>query len=301
MPPPSTDVSETATTACAIPGADVESSLWFLDEINEYKTVKPYILAFMPQDEDFPRSNFQRRECPNVLIRDLRSPTAALTFESSGFKVLPIESSVSFTDGDNPERLRSLYFEELQRCLKRDFGCNHVEIVGHQVRKRHETFPVSTGGLYKHRQPVRMAHVDVTPKFVTWKIRSSVSKLAAESILKSRFIYANVWKPLNGPIRDWPLALCDASTIDPSTDLEKSDLVYENVIEENFQVYHRPYHKWYYLNDQTSSEAFVFRQYDSKLGFKAPGVPHASFSHPLATGNEKPRESIEVNVVLWWD
>lgn len=62
------------------------------------------------------------------------------------------------------------------------------------------------------------------------------------------------------PVRDWPLALGDASSVVPSTDLEPADLVNDlaEEPEENFKVYYRPHHRWYYLSDQTASELFVF-------------------------------------------
>ena len=39
-------------------------------------------------------------------------------------------------------------------------------------------------------------------------------------------IVLSVWKPLKGPVQDWPLAMCDPRSIKPETDLEPCDLVY---------------------------------------------------------------------------
>lgn len=74
------------------------------------------------------------------------------------------------------------------------------------------------------------------------------------------------WKPLVGPVNDWPLLLCDASTINPATDLEVADLLYPDHVTENSMVYYRSDHKWYYLSDHNTDEVIVFKQMDSQEG-----------------------------------
>ncbi|KAK7422146.1 hypothetical protein QQZ08_009614 [Neonectria magnoliae] len=139
---------------------------------------------------------------------------------------------------------------------------------------------------------------------ISYEDRGDVTKLHDEyfaplhETLKAIF---HAWKPLNGPIKDWPLALCDASTVNVDTDLEKADAVQPDTIEENYQVYYRPQQRWYYVSEQKNSEVLLFRVFDSVLGQNAAGVPHAAFQHPGADGTERPRESIEANLVLWWD
>ena len=74
----------------------------------------------------------------------------------------------------------------------------------------------------------------------------------------------SLWKPLRGPLYDWPLALCDASTINPSTDLEPCDQVFATHASENVQVRYGEQQRWYYLEGQREDEVLVFRQSDSK-------------------------------------
>ena len=93
------------------------------------------------------------------------------------------------------------------------------------------------------------------------------SRLVTHSSAFSDAVPNSAWKPLKGPVRDWPLALCDASTITPSTDFEAADTVYEKRgPDENYQIYYRPEHQWFYLSEQDVSEILLFRQYDSDLG-----------------------------------
>lgn len=36
---------------------------------------------------------------------------------------------------------------------------------------------------------------------------------------------ASVWKPFNGLLKDWPLAYCNSSSVDPLKDLEAADSI----------------------------------------------------------------------------
>lgn len=109
-----------------------------------------------------------------------------------------------------------------------------------------------------------------------------------------------MWKPLKGPLNDWPLALCDVSTLDPQADLEPADLLYPDMATENFQVYHRPNYEWYFLAPHDVSEAIVFLQADNGPG-KRPGVPHCSLYNPAVPDGETPRESIEVRLLACFE
>jgi len=104
-------------------------------------------------------------------------------------------------------------------------------------------------------------------------------------------IVLSVWKPLKGPVQDWPLAMCDPRSIKPETDLEPCDLVYpgslpykhntkpgytkkfSDYVVENRQLYHSPRHEWMYLADQQPSEAWVFLQSDTTADVKSGLLP----------------------------
>lgn len=76
----------------------------------------------------------------------------------------------------------------------------------------------------------------------------------------------SIWKPISGPTRDWPLALCSADTFDPSKDLEPCNLVHSGYTVENMQVYHTDKQKWFYISNQMPDEAWIFLQADTKPG-----------------------------------
>ncbi|TDZ25529.1 Aspirochlorine biosynthesis protein N [Colletotrichum orbiculare MAFF 240422] len=124
----------------------------------------------------------------------------------------------------------------------------------------------------------------------------------ADSALNGRWQCVNVWHPLRGPLVDWPLALCDAATVDFANDTMPGDVVDRDRVFENTQVHYSARQKWYHLLGQMPTELIVFKNADSQeLGWgAAPGVPHASFDNPLKTSTDFLRESIEMRVILRW-
>lgn len=94
------------------------------------------------------------------------------------------------------------------------------------------------------------------------------------------------------------MAYCDASTMDPKTDLLTVDEVFPTVANEVYQVLHNPNHKWYYLPDQLDSEVAIFAGYDSQKG-QCLSVPHCSFDlGDKSSGG--PRQSIEVRAFVFY-
>lgn len=73
----------------------------------------------------------------------------------------------------------------------------------------------------------------------------------------------SVWKPLFGPLYDWPLAVCDYATVDPICDLVPSDNIYTHKTIETYNVLYNGNHKWYFLNGMRQNEVLVFKSFDS--------------------------------------
>jgi hypothetical protein len=70
----------------------------------------------------------------------------------------------------------------------------------------------------------------------------------------------SVWKPLRGPVHDWPLTVCDATTVNVDSDLVPSDQVFPHHVVENIQVHFSPNQKWHYLSEQKADELWIFQQ-----------------------------------------
>lgn len=65
-------------------------------------------------------------------------------------------------------------------------------------------------------------------------------------------------------MEDWPLALCDGSTM-PYDELLGVDLVRRDYIGSTMYAKYKPGYKWYYLEHQTASEVCLFKNFDSSV------------------------------------
>ncbi|KAF7512943.1 hypothetical protein GJ744_012046 [Endocarpon pusillum] len=113
-----------------------------------------------------------------------------------------------------------------------------------------------------------------------------------------RYRYVNAWKPWLGPVRDWPLTVCDANTVDSKKDLQPRDLVGLDRISETYQVHYSPTQTWFYMSNQMPNEVWLFLQADSS---GQTGIPHTAFPHPDVGEDDLLRESIEVRMIVYHD
>ena len=84
-----------------------------------------------------------------------------------------------------------------------------------------------------------------------------------QTCTKSKWNLNSIWKPITGPVKDWPLALCHPRSLNATKQLEPCDLVYPDYVVENQQVYHSNELEWFYLRDQMPNEAWIFLQADT--------------------------------------
>ncbi|KAK8108171.1 uncharacterized protein PG998_010184 [Apiospora kogelbergensis] len=169
----------------------------------------------------------------------------------------------------------------------------NIITVTSKVRKRDIDYPeVVRAYRTEYEQPSSLAHCD-------WSTAGALTVLrwcfpGNENFWKGkRFDLLNVWRPLKQPSDDWPLAVCDYTTVDPEHDIRLNDAIRRDRIDELCLLHYNEKHKWYYLKDQGVDDLLVFRNTDSH-GDKARAF-HAAVRNPLAKG--PPRESVEVRLV----
>jgi hypothetical protein len=219
-------------------------------------------------------------------IEDARGREDQFTLDRNGFQLVKSASNVH--DFYSPEEVERTYYPEVERLLRTAIGASRVKIFDHTVRN------VARAGA---REPSRRVHNDHTVNSAPRRVRDHLGDEAAE-LLKHRFGIVNVWRPIRGPVRDSPLALCDARTFSDD-DLIASDLVYPHVRGETSSVEYRPAHRWYYFSDMQPDEALLIRVHDSADDGRARLSFHTSFDNPLAP-DAPPRESIEVRCLVFF-
>jgi hypothetical protein len=259
-------------------------------------------------------------------VTSLRGQESNFSTETSGFAVYqhPAEEKL-FTDD---AAIRNGYYAEVESMLRERLPgkVKKVVIFDHTIRRRVKDAP---------RQPVQQVHVDQTPEAAAARVRRHLPADEAESLLKGRYSIINVWRPIENPASDFPLAVIDWRSTVPE-DFIKVDLMYprrtpeeddddrgkEKIPDEKtwfstegydakgetFAVAPSDKHKFYYVKDMTPEEVMLLKCFDSagegeslgKAGL-AVRTPHTAFVDPQTPGNAPGRQSIEVRCLVFYE
>jgi hypothetical protein len=265
----------------------VEADLHYLAAMTE----RPRNYTFDPPP-GIPRSNTVH-ETHKVAIYDARGAGPEASLDREGFELLRHSSAVR--DFYDENEVRTVYYPEAERLIAEATGASRVFIFDHTVRRRVRGADDRAAGL--PRQPATRVHVDHTAKSGPQRVRDFFGD-EAEALLRGRVQVINLWRPIRGPLRDAPLAVCDARSVAPN-DLIPSDLVYQNRVGETYGVTFNPAHRWFYVPEMQPDEALLLKCFDSKTDGRARFAPHTAFEDPTAPEDVLPRESIEVRTLVF--
>jgi hypothetical protein len=233
------------------------------------------------------------RETHTVPIYDARPVASELSLDREGFALLRQKTAVR--DFWSDAEIRDTYYPEAEAAIAAASGATHVVIFDHTRRKRVPGAEYRARGT--PRQPATRVHVDYTAKSGPQRVRDLLGD-EAEELLKGRVQVINLWRPIRGPLRDAPLALCDATSI-ATDDLVPADLIYNNRVGETYAVTYNPDHRWFYVPAMERDEAVLLKCFDSVEDGRARFVPHTAFDDPSAPADALPRESIEIRSLVF--
>ncbi|KKK14831.1 hypothetical protein AOCH_003531 [Aspergillus ochraceoroseus] len=266
----------------------IHAGLKFKEPNEQDKIQKPYEIRCIPP-EGMPRANFNASIVPNVPIYDMRPLVPSLSLDREGFQVTRLQSKLRYEEFFDEEKLKTVYAEEIRYYLLHTLGASVVFF--HDDETSSEDGSNLRNG---YGQPATQVHGDYTLYEVTKLMGQVGGEKIADLIKTRRYQALNVWKPLRGPVKNWPLALCDAQTVDES-DMIAFDEVYADDVLESYQVHYNPNQRWYYLSGQSTDEVLVFKSADSKVHGT---VLHGAFRHPMYPHDEAGRESIELRALV---
>ena len=112
------------------------ASLWFLEEAEIYRTVKPYRLRFTSPNPSVPRSNAAFHKVDDIPIYDVRR-FGPIDYERTGIGFIELDSPLTYDDCEDRSRVEELYLKELKPVLCKFFGTPHVVILDHTVHINH--------------------------------------------------------------------------------------------------------------------------------------------------------------------
>jgi hypothetical protein len=255
-------------------------------------TGKPRTYAFeLPPGG--PRAN-PVHEPHRVPIHDVRPVAEFMSLDREGFALVTHRSAV--TDFADEEQLRRIYYPEAERLVAAATGGARVVVFDHTVRRRVPGKEDRQPGI--PRQPSTRIHGDYSVESGPQRVRDVMGE-EAETLLQRRFSIVNLWRPIRGPLRDAPLAVCDAESVAPG-DLVAADLVYRDRTGENYLMTYRPSHRWFYVPEMRADEVLLLKCYDSAEDGRARFLPHTAFLDPTAPADVLPRESIELRTFVFY-
>jgi hypothetical protein len=223
-----------------------------------------------------------------VEIRDLRGGEQ-LRLDEQGAALGRWPTRVQRFDDD--DYIRAHYYPESAEIIRAALGATSVVVFDHNVRRGGPVGPQGDG--HAIGRPVHHAHTDYTPHSALDRLRNELGPHAEAGI--SRYLQVNLWRPIRGPVRDAPLALCDARTVAPNA-LQAVELRYPERSGEIYYLTHEPGQRWYFASDMTVDEAWLFKNFDSAPAGTGCAAPHSAFTDPRHP-HVPPRESIEVRAL----
>lgn len=151
--------------------------------------------------------------------------------------------------------------------------------------------------------PALMAHVD----FNADTLRNWVTRLAGdrgEALARRRLVNVNLWTPIR-PVENSPLAVCDASSIEPGDFMNvkfgkpetmETDTFRGGFESGGFVLGFNPAHRWFYYPNMQPQEVLAFRLCDTDdrdLRMTA----HTAFDDPTSRPGSPKRMSYELRTV----
>ena len=228
----------------------------------------------------------------DVRITDMRGAETSFSLDTHAFQPLPAPPGPPAREADfsSDESIAKTYYPEVERILlsRLPGHPSRVVIFDHTVRRADPQ---------ARRGPVQRVHIDQTPASAAQRVRLHVRADEADRILGlgERVRLVNVWRPLNGPVASFPLAVADSRTV-PGEKVKGIEHRYPHRSGETAGVEHDAGMRWWYWSGMGNDERLLLQCFDSEGGAR---VPHTAFEDPRSGEGAKPRESIEVRALVF--
>lgn len=238
------------------------------------------------------------QEYHTMLIRDCRELKQSLSLDQSGFELHFHHSKTR--DFYDTEEVKNHYYPEMRDFLKAKVGAEDVIVFDDNTRSAVR----AEAGQFGVRQPTQSAHVDYTVSSGPRRCLEILKDAGKLEYQGQRMALVNIWRPITGPVEDWPLTVCDARTTEENDFVEtnihhfgEDDLETPRHSGQVFSLQHSAAHEWYFAPQMQPNEILFLKGYDSLPGH-ACFTPHTGFINPEAPEECIPRESIELRTLV---
>ncbi|KAJ5588641.1 hypothetical protein N7537_011319 [Penicillium hordei] len=218
-----------------------KAKIQYLARDDQHQLVKPYYLYFKYDSEIAPTNTSPDNRFVHICnARNLGIPSREMFFEW-GFSQLRLDCPLTPEEYYYDKKVEEVLYPKYKSIARFLFPtAARVEVLEHAVRKRHPLW--LSEGIERHElktnQPSDYVHIGT---------RAS-----------------SFWKPIRGPVYDFPLTLCDRRTINYASQATAMDIVTSDYVNENTRIYFDEKHKWYYWHGLQVDEVIAFIQADSQ-------------------------------------
>jgi hypothetical protein len=225
-----------------------------------------------------------------VKIHDARAEGLKALIDRQGFELVACSADIAFNSA--PDLVRKSYYPAMERLVKDHLGAARVLVFDHDFRASNVEQQT------EHLRPAVMGvHNDYTELSASQRVRDLLPG-EADALLKRRFAFINVWKPIGHPAEGTPLAMCDAQSFG-ADDLTLLRLRYRERTGQIHGAKFNPAQRWFYYPKMQTSEALLLKVFDSDQS-RACFSMHSAFTDPMARKDAPPRQSIEVRTIAFF-
>ncbi|KAK0702784.1 hypothetical protein B0H67DRAFT_499877 [Lasiosphaeris hirsuta] len=290
-----------------------ETEVLYLKRLEEYRTTKPYEVMFKLDafDKGAQQANCVLEPTP-VTFTNARLAPPLPTLKKNGFQLVSSPCVLQAAYFEDEGHVSNIYLPLAKECVAKALGeqqpaeMHSCQLTDPPIRKRNSDFPAVAMERTGFLQPILSAHCDFSPNGA----RPALDEMIARNphlenwpfqIIKRVDVPPShlVWRMINGPTSDWPLAVCGYQSLDLDKDIEECDRVASDRTTESILLYHNPAHRWYFFEGLAKHEVAVFRNCDSR-GYHVPFGIHISFDFKTDSLPKLPRESVEIRVVCFF-
>ncbi|MSR13832.1 MAG: methyltransferase [Gammaproteobacteria bacterium] len=235
----------------------------------------------------------------HLAIHDARPRAAELDLDREGFALHRHVSN--FAEFYDDAAVKARYYPEVADFVCRTLGAVDVTVFDHNTRSAVRAKRGDSG----IRLPVDAVHNDYTDNSGPKRSREILADAGKSHLLGRRFLFVNLWRPIVGPVRDNPLAVCDARSVraedivdTPIHHFGEDDLTTPRHSGQIQSIRYSPGHRWYYISEMQPFEVLFLKCFDSLTDGRARFMPHTGFKNPDCPPEFIPRESIEARTLV---
>ncbi|HTV49721.1 MAG TPA: CmcJ/NvfI family oxidoreductase [Steroidobacteraceae bacterium] len=262
--------------------------------------------------------NTGRYESHRVKIRNGRQALGKLSLDSVGFTLCSHRSSVR--DFFDAQEVGRTYPSEVLEVVRQLTGAQRVLPLGWMVRtsgdrellsRQTRGYGSGGGGV---QPPASDVHVDMCTDRAQRLAQRLYREHAPRAAGYTRFIATSLWRTFSEPPQDWPLAVCDGTSLEPQEGVPNLMVIVDALPDPATMyaplqaeadmpaasVFHfSARHRWWYFPNMTRDECILLKFHDSDHS-RAWRAPHTAFrdaSRPEA----HIRRSIEFRTVAYFE